>query len=137
MTAPENPFFARALVNRYWKHFFGRGLVDPEDDLRETNPATNPELLDALAAHFAKSGFDLQDLVKTICKSNTYQLSAEPNEYNEDDQQNFSRCYPRRLPAEVLLDAIDSLFGQHTKFAGMPWERVPSNCPTADSIRTS
>jgi hypothetical protein len=120
MTAPENPFFARALVNRYWKHFFGRGLVDPEDDVRETNPATNPELLDALAAHFVKSGFDLQDLVKTICKSNTYQLSAEPNQYNADDRQNFSRYYPRRLAAEVLLDAIDSLFGQRTKFAGMP-----------------
>jgi hypothetical protein len=120
MTAPENPFFARALVNRYWKHFFGRGLVDPEDDLRETNPATNPELLDALAAHFVKSGFDLQGLVRTICKSNTYQLSAEPNEFNKDDRQNFSRCYPRRLPAEVLLDAIDSLFGQPTKFAGVP-----------------
>ena len=120
MTAPENPFFARALVNRYWKHFFGRGLVDPEDDMRETNPATNPELLDALAAHFVKSGFDLQDLVRTICKSNTYQLSAEPNEYNADDRQNFSRYYPRRLPAEVLLDAIDNLFGQRTKFAGMP-----------------
>jgi hypothetical protein len=120
MTAPENPYFARALVNRYWKHFFGRGLVDPEDDVRATNPATNPELLDALAAHFVKSGFDLQDLVKTICKSNTYQLSAEPNQYNADDRQNFSRYYPRRLPAEVLLDAIDSLFGQRTKFAGMP-----------------
>ena len=120
MTIPENPFFARALVNRYWKHFFGRGLVDPEDDLRETNPATNPELLDALAAHFIQSGFDLQDLVKTICKSNTYQLSSEPNEYNADDRQNFSRFYPRRLQAEVLLDAVDSVFGQQTKFAGMP-----------------
>jgi hypothetical protein len=120
MTAPDNPFFARALVNRYWKHFFGRGLVDPEDDLRETNPATNPELLDALAAHFVKNGFNLQDLVKTICKSNTYQLSAEPNEYNADDRQNFSRYYPRRLSAEVLLDAIDVLFGQPTKFPGLP-----------------
>jgi hypothetical protein len=120
ITAPENPFFARALVNRYWKHFFGRGLVDPEDDLRETNPATNPELLDALAAHFTDSRFDLRDLVKTICKSNTYQLSAEPNEHNQDDRQNFSRYYPRRLPAEVLLDSIDNLFGQPTKFAGMP-----------------
>jgi hypothetical protein len=120
MIAPKNPYFARALVNRYWKHFFGRGLVDPEDDLRETNPATNPELLDALATHFVKSGFDMQELVKTICKSHTYQLSAEPNEYNGDDRQNFSRYYPRRLPAEVLLDAIDLVFGQSTKFAGMP-----------------
>jgi len=120
MTAPENPYFARALVNRYWKHFFGRGLVDPEDDLRETNPATNPELLDALATHFVKSGYDLRDLVTTICKSSTYQLSAEPNKYNADDRQNFSRFYPRRLQAEVLLDAVDTLVGQPTKFAGLP-----------------
>lgn len=120
MTAPENPYFARALVNRYWKHFFGRGLVDPEDDLRETNPATNSELLDSLAAHFVKSGYDLRDLVTTICKSSTYQLSAEPNKYNAVDRQNFSRFYPRRLQAEVLLDAVDMLVGQPTKFAGMP-----------------
>lgn len=120
MTAPENPYFARALVNRYWKHFLGRGLVDPEDDLRDTNPATNPELLGALAAHFVKSGFNLRDLVTTICKSSTYQLSAEPNQYNADDRQNYSRFYPRRLQAEVLLDAVDTLVGQPTKFAGLP-----------------
>lgn len=120
MTAPENPYFARALVNRYWKHFLGRGLVDPEDDLRDTNPATNPELLNALTMHFVKSGFNLRDLVTTICKSSTYQLSAEPNQYNADDRQNFSRFYPRRLQAEVLLDAVDTLVGQPTKFAGLP-----------------
>ena len=80
MSAKDNPFFARSLVNRYWKHFFGRGLVDPEDDMRVTNPATNPELLDALAKDFVEHGFDLKDLVRTICTSTTYQLTAEPNE---------------------------------------------------------
>lgn len=116
----DNPFFARSLVNRYWKHFFGRGLVDPEDDMRMTNPATNPELLDALAAHFVSSKFDMQDLVRTICTSHVYQLSAEANEHNGDDRQNFSRYYPKRLNAEVLLDAIDQLTQSPTRFQGMP-----------------
>lgn len=120
MTAPENPFFARSLVNRYWKHFFGRGLVDPEDDMRETNPPTNPELLSALARHFTDSGFDLKDLVRTICRSKTYQLSSVPNDDNANDRQNFSRHYPQRLPAEVMLDAIDRVTGSTTRFAGVP-----------------
>lgn len=120
MAAPDNPYFARMLANRYWKHFFGRGLVDPEDDMRETNPATNPELLDALARHFIDSGFDMKDLVRTICQSRTYQLSSVPNEYNIDDRQNFSRYYPKRLPAEVMLDAIDRVTGSPTRFAGVP-----------------
>ena len=79
MVDAKNPFFARALVNRYWKHFFGRGLVEPEDDMRATNPASNPELLDALAQHFIASKYDLKDLMRTICNSQVYQLSAEPN----------------------------------------------------------
>ncbi|WP_437227964.1 DUF1549 and DUF1553 domain-containing protein [Planctomicrobium sp. SH661] len=120
MTAPENPFFAKSLVNRYWKHFFGRGLVDPEDDMRATNPAVNPELLAALEQHFVDSKYDLKGLIRTICQSSTYQLSSEPNAYNEDDRQNFSRFYPRRLNAEVLLDAVDRLTGSTTRFTGMP-----------------
>jgi hypothetical protein len=120
MAQPDNPFFAQAVVNRYWKHFFGRGLVEPEDDLRVTNPPTNPELLGALASHFVQSGYDLKELVRTICQSRTYQLSAEPNEYNTKDKQSFSRFYPRRLPAEVLLDAVDDLTGQRTSFDGLP-----------------
>ncbi len=119
MTAPANPFFARSLVNRYWKHFFSRGLVEPEDDMRLTNPPTNPALLDALAADFAQHGYDLKHLIRTICRSNTYQLSAEPNEFNAEDRQSFSRFYPRRLPAEVALDAIDVLTGKQTSFAGV------------------
>jgi len=120
MADPSNPFFAKSLVNRYWKHFFGRGIVDPEDDMRVTNPASNPELLNALADHFIKSGFDLKDLVRTICRSKTYQLSAMPNEYNANDKQNFSRYYPKRLNAEVLLDAIDQVTGTKTAFNGLP-----------------
>jgi hypothetical protein len=120
MSNKKNPFFAKSLVNRYWKHFFNRGLVDPEDDMRATNPATNPELLEALAKSFKDSDFDLKKLVKTICESRTYQLSAYPNEYNANDRQNFSRYYPRRLPAEVLLDAIDNFCGTTTSFSGLP-----------------
>lgn len=120
MTSPRNPWFAKALVNRYWKHFFGRGLVDPEDDLRDTNPPTNPELLEAMAAHFVKGGYDLKDLVRTLAKSTTYQLSAEPNEYNARDRHHFSRFYPRRLHAEVLLDSVHLVMGAETKFEGMP-----------------
>ena len=120
MTAPENPFFARALVNRYWKHFFGRGIVDPEDDMRVTNPPSNPALLDALAQHFIDNGFDLKDLVRTICLSRTYQLSSEPNEFNYRDKQNYSSFYPRRLTAEVLYDAVNQVSGTTSRFGGVP-----------------
>lgn len=120
MSDKSNPFFAKSLVNRYWKHFFKRGLVEPEDDIRETNPATNPELLDALADQFIKSGYDLKAVVRLIAQSNTYQLSAIPNAHNGVDHQNFSHYYPKRLQAEVLLDAIDQLTGAKTDFADLP-----------------
>jgi len=120
MADKKNPFFAKSLVNRYWKHFFNRGLVDPEDDMRATNPATNPQLLDALAQSFIDSEFDLKKLVKTIAMSKAYQLSAEPNDYNANDRQNFSRYYPRRLNAEVLLDSIDGLCATTSDFNGLP-----------------
>lgn len=120
MGDPSNPFFAKALVNRYWKHFFKRGLVEPEDDIRDTNPATNPELLDALAKEFIESGFDLKAIIRVITRSQTYQLSSLPNEHNGVDGQNFSHFYPRRLQAEVLLDSIDRLTGSKTDFADLP-----------------
>ena len=107
MIEPSNPFFARMFVNRYWKHFFGRGIVEPEDDMRVTNPATHPELLDGLAKFFVESGYDMKAVIRLICNSHTYQLSSEPNSYNGSDRQNYSRYHPRRLPAEVLLDAIN------------------------------
>jgi hypothetical protein len=120
MTSRDNRFFARSLVNRYWKHFFNRGLVDPEDDMRETNPPTNPELLDALARHFVESGYDLKDLVRTITRSQAYQLSSVPNQHNRIDKQNFSRFYPRRLTAEALLDAVNVVTKSANKFEGLP-----------------
>jgi hypothetical protein len=116
----DNPFFAKALVNRYWKHFFQRGLIEPEDDIRDTNPPTNPALLSALEQHFVASGFDLKELVRVITQSRAYQLSELPNEHNLVDRQNYSRFYPRRLPAEVLLDAIDALAGTQTEFTNLP-----------------
>ena len=120
MSSKENPFFAKALVNRYWKHFFKRGLIEPEDDIRDTNPPTNPELLAALEKHFISSGFDLKDLIRKITRSQAYQLSAMPNEHNRADRQNYSRYYPRRLQAEVLLDAVDDMTGATTVFANLP-----------------
>lgn len=120
MGDPANPFFAKSLVNRYWKHFFNRGIVEPEDDMRETNPPSNPELLDALATHFIQSGFDLKELVRTICRSKTYQLSSLPNEYNAGDKQNFSRYYPRRLSAESLYDGFHKVTLTSENFGGMP-----------------
>jgi hypothetical protein len=120
MTDPKNPFFARTLANRYWKHFLGRGLVDPEDDLRLTNPPTNPALLDFLAKSFADGGHDLKKLVRLICTSKTYQLSGTPNADNADDRQNYSRFVPKRLTAEVLLDAIDDVTLSRTKFKTAP-----------------
>lgn len=120
MGSPDNPFFAKALVNRYWKHFFKRALIEPEDDIRDTNPPTNPELLAALERHFISSGFDLKELVRVITRSRTYQTSAVPNEYNQVDRQNYSRFYPRRLQAEVLLDSINDMTGATTSFANLP-----------------
>jgi hypothetical protein len=120
MAAKDNPFFAKALVNRYWKHFFDRGIVEPEDDMRETNPPTNPELLNALSKHFIDSGFDLKDLIRTICRSNTYQLSSLPNEYNLRDKQNFSRYYPKRMKAEVLYDALHQVTATSQDYSGLP-----------------
>ncbi len=120
MSEKDNPFFAKSLVNRYWKHFFVRGLIEPEDDIRDTNPPTNPTLLEALEKHFVASGFDLKELVRVITQSRAYQLSEVPNEHNLVDRQNFSRYYPRRLQAEVLLDAIDYLAGTQTDFANLP-----------------
>jgi len=120
MTSPENPYFAKMLVNRYWKHFFNRGLVEPEDDMRVTNPASHPELLRQLAQHFIDSKYDLKQLIRTICSSSAYQLDAQPNAYNLADAQNFSRFYPRRLPAEVLLDAINQVSKSRETFTAQP-----------------
>jgi hypothetical protein len=120
MSDKSNPFFAKSLVNRYWKHFFKRGLIEPEDDIRDTNPPTNPELLDALAQHFIDNDYDLKSVVRVITQSHTYQLSAMPNEHNVVDRQNFSHYYPKRMQAEVLLDSIDQVTGAKSDFADLP-----------------
>jgi hypothetical protein len=120
MADPANPFFAGALVNRYWAHFFGRGIVEPMDDMRLTNPPSNPELLGALAGQFARSGYNLKALVRTICTSRVYGLSSLPSATNSNDKQSFARHYPRRMSAEVLLDAISLLCAAPTPFDGLP-----------------
>ncbi len=127
MVDAKNPFFARAVANRYWSHFLGRGLVEPIDDMRETNPPTNPELLDALAADLIKHKYSLKHLIRTICKSRTYQLSSTPNDLNKQDKQTYARYYPRRMIAEVLFDAVGQVTDSPTVFetrAPLPPRRV-------------
>jgi len=120
MTRPDNPFFARAFVNRVWKHYLGRGLVEEVDDFRVTNPPTNPALLDALAADFVRNKYDIRRLVRTILSSRTYQLSAQPNATNKTDTINYSRFALRRLMAETLADSIAQVTAVPDKFAGYP-----------------
>jgi WD40 repeat protein len=120
LIAADNPYFAPAAVNRVWANFFGRGLVEPVDDFRISNPSVNSPLLTALARDFAANGYDLKHLMRTIMTSRLYQLSSTPNEYNLSDTRNFSRAYRRRLPAEVLLDAVNDATGGSDAFAGMP-----------------
>jgi hypothetical protein len=117
---PDNPFFARAQVNRIWFHLMGRGIVEPIDDFRASNPAANPGLLEALASDFIEHGFDLRHCVRTIMNSRTYQLSAIPNDSNRDDTENFSRALVRPMQAEVLLDAVSQVTGVPAKFTGYP-----------------
>jgi hypothetical protein len=120
LSAPQNPWFARHLSNRLWAHFLGRGLVEPVDDVRATNPPSNPELLDALAEHFVQSKFDLKQMIRAITASRTYQLSSRPNETNAKDEQNFSRALFRRIDAEVLLDMVSQTTGVGERFHGVP-----------------
>jgi hypothetical protein len=117
---PSNPFFAKAAVNRVWGVFFGRGFVDPVDDFRSSNPISNEPLLNALADHFVENSYDLKRLMRTIMSSRLYQLSSNPNEFNVKDTKNFSRSYRRRLPAEVLLDAVADVSGVPEEFEGCP-----------------
>ena len=120
LTAEDNDFFARSLVNRIWYHVIGRGIVDPVDDFRDSNPASNDELLDALADDFVAHDYDLRHLVRTILNSRTYQLSARSNELNVEDDLYFSHAVAKLLPAEVLLDAISTVTDVSTSFKGLP-----------------
>lgn len=120
MTKPENPFFAKNISNRLWAHFLGRGLVEPVDDVRATNPPSNPELLDALSAHLVKNKYDVRELMRTIIASAAYQRTTEPTSGNERDEQNYSRALFKRMSAEVLLDAVCQTTGVPEKFNGTP-----------------
>ena len=120
VTAPENPYFAKVIVNRVWAEMMGRGIVDPVDDLRATNPPSNGPLLDALAVEFRKNGCDLKKLIRTIATSHVYELSSLPGERNAGDGRNYSRHYRQRLRAEVLLDAVCDVTGVKEKFEAMP-----------------
>ena len=118
MTSPSNAWFARNLANRMWAHFLGRGLVEPIDDVRDTNPPSNPELLDALAKHLVETKYDVKRLIRTIVQARTYQLSSKPNATNEKDTNNYSRSLLRRLDAEVVLDMVSQTTGVPEKFGG-------------------
>ena len=116
LTAADNPYFAKALVNRVWKNFLGRGLVEAEDDLRDSNPPTNPLLFDALAREFIAKKYDVKQLMRTIMNSATYQRSAKPTSENAADDRFYARYYVRRLSAEVILDAQADVLGVPTAF---------------------
>jgi hypothetical protein len=120
LASPENPWFARNVVNIVWAHFNGVGIVDPVDDVRVSNPPSNPELLDALAEKFVSYNYDFKKLVRDICTSRTYQLSTRTNETNVADTRNFSHAMIRRVRAEVLLDCISQVTATPNKFKGLP-----------------
>ncbi len=120
ITSPENPWFSRNLANIVWAHFFGRGIVEEVDDVRVSNPPSNPELLEALGNNFAGYGYDFRKLVRDICTSRTYQLATTTNPTNELDVSNFSHTTVRRIRAEVLLDIISQVTATRNKFTGLP-----------------
>jgi hypothetical protein len=120
LTSPKNEYFSKSVVNRYMSYLLGRGLVDPVDDLRSTNPPSNVALMDALAQDFARGGFDLKRLMRTILTSRLYQLDSQPTADNAADNRFFSHFLVKRVPAEPLLDAIDRVTSSPTKFQNLP-----------------
>lgn len=120
LTSPSNPYFAKAVVNRVWKNFMGRGLVEAVDDMRATNPPSNEELLTALTTDFTDHGFDIKHLIRTVMNSAAYQRSSAANEANKQDERFYSRYIIKRLPAEALLDAVSQVTGVPTEFPGYP-----------------
>ncbi len=133
VTAGDNPFFARSIANRIWYHLNGKGIVDPVDDFRDSNPSCNDELLDALARDFVASKYNVKHLIKVIMTSRTYQLSAQTNELNKDDNKYFSHAVTRLLSAEVLLDALCSSTEVPEKYAGMPAGSRAVQLPDGDA----
>ncbi len=120
LTAAENPFFARGMVNRVWSYFYHRGIVEPVDDVRSTNPPINPALLDALTKDFIEHRYDVRYLMRQIVLSETYQRSSAATPSNKHDEQNFSHAVPRRVPAEALLDSLVQATGVPENFGGVP-----------------
>jgi len=132
LTGPRNPFFARVEVNRLWAHLMGRGIVEPFDDFRDTNPPANAPLLDALAEDFVKSGFDRRQVLRTILNSRTYQAGSARNEFNKDDRKYFSHYRPRMMSAEQLLDAIGQVTGLPERIGGMPADMKCTQLPAPE-----
>ena len=124
--------FARSLANRFWSYFFSRGIVDPVDDLRTTNPPINPELLDALTKDFIEHRFDVRHLMRRIVTSQTYQRSSLANDSNRHDTLNFSHALPRRIPAEALLDSLVQATGVRENFGGAPAGFSAAQLPDAE-----
>lgn len=132
LTSPNNRFFARSMANRIWSYFFHRGIIEPVDDIRTTNPPINPELLDALTEDFVEHKFDVRHLMRTIVTSRTYQRSSISNESNAHDDMNFSHAIPRRLPAESLLDSLVQATNVPERFRGAPAGFTAKQLPDAN-----
>ena len=133
ITDPSNQYFASSYVNRMWGYLFGRGIIEPIDDIRAGNPPVNPELLAALTESFVESGFDTRHILREICKSRVYQQSIATNKWNDDDHINFSHAIPRRLPAEVLFDSIHQVTGSKYNLPQLPGGFRAAQLPGADA----
>ncbi len=131
LTSPENPYFASSFANRIWGYLLGVGLIEPIDDIRASNPPTNPQLLAFLTRELVDHNFDTRHLIRTICQSRVYQLSVATNPLNEDDRSNYSHALPRRLPAEVLFDTLYQVTGSQTQFPGEQAGRRAAQLPDA------
>ena len=132
---PDNPYFARIEANRIWSQLFARGIVDPIDDFRDSNPPSNAALLDALAKDFVESGYDRKHLLRVILNSRTYQASYQTTEFNQDDSKYFSHQEPRLLGAEQLLDAINRTLALEQKFGSLPAGTLATQLPAPDVVK--
>jgi hypothetical protein len=135
LTTPENPFFAKIEANRIWSQLLGRGIVDPPDDFRDSNPPSNAALLEALAEDFIRSGFDRKHLIRTILNSRTYQASSQTGEFNNDDEKYFSHYQPRLLSAEQLLDAVCHVTELAETFGSLPPGTKATQLPAPDLVK--
>ncbi len=137
LASPENPFFATSVANRVWAHFFGIGIIEPVDDIRVSNPASNPELFQALGDKLTSYNYDFKQLVRDIANSQTYQRASQANASNETDLTNFSHARIRRIPAESVLDCLSQVTDVPDKFRGLPLGAARCKLPTAKPVITS